>query len=76
MTATESQQRHADAATTTARGDDVVAVAVFTAASGRTLDLEAALRTAVKAVHEEVGCRRYALHRVTRGEGDFVIIEH
>lgn len=54
--------------------EPVVVVATIKPLEGKADEVEAALRAAVREVHAEPGCRRYALHRATAG-GAFVLIE-
>lgn len=55
--------------------EGVVVVATALAAEGKEAQVEEALRTAVRAVHGEPGCERYALHRDTRTPSKFVMLE-
>jgi quinol monooxygenase YgiN len=45
----------------------VVVTAVFHPVPGRTAELVEALRTSIPAVHEEKGCRLYAIHDADDG---------
>jgi quinol monooxygenase YgiN len=56
-------------------GDTIVVVATIEAAEGNEERVEQALRMAVRAVHTEPGCLKYALHRDPRKPGKFVMIE-
>nr|WP_235367271.1 antibiotic biosynthesis monooxygenase [Rhodococcus sp. Chr-9] len=40
------------------------------------MELEEALRVAIRKTHQEPGCRRYALHRAVSGTEGLVMIEH
>lgn len=55
--------------------DGVVVIATIEAAEGKETQVEEALRTAVRAVHAEPGCDRYALHRSPRSATTFVMVE-
>ncbi|MFD4191732.1 MULTISPECIES: putative quinol monooxygenase [Amycolatopsis] len=55
--------------------DAVVVIATIEAAEGKEAQVEEALRTAVRAVHPEPGCERYALHRDAKSPTTFVMVE-
>lgn len=55
--------------------DPVVVVATITPQPGQEAAVESALRDAVRAVHNEDGCLRYALHRTLDEPARFVMIE-
>jgi quinol monooxygenase YgiN len=55
--------------------DSVVVVATVEAAEGNEEKVQQALRAAVRAVHAEPGCERYALHRDARSPRTFIMIE-
>ncbi|MDQ0377863.1 putative quinol monooxygenase [Amycolatopsis thermophila] len=55
--------------------DGVVVIATMQAAEGKETQVEEALRAAVRAVHAEPGCERYALHRDPRSPSTFVMLE-
>jgi quinol monooxygenase YgiN len=56
--------------------ENVVVVATIEAKEGNEDRVEQALRTAVRAVHGEPGCLKYALHRDPRNPAKFVMIEN
>ncbi|KAA9165601.1 antibiotic biosynthesis monooxygenase [Amycolatopsis acidicola] len=53
----------------------LVVVATIEAAEGNEEKVEQALRNAVRAVHAEPGCLRYALHRDAANPRTFVMVE-
>lgn len=55
--------------------DPVVIVATLQPLPGREAEVEAACREAVRAVHTEAGCERFALHRGTNGSSTLVLVE-
>jgi quinol monooxygenase YgiN len=55
--------------------DPVVIVATLQPLPGREADVEAACRAAVRAIHTEPGCERFALHRGTNGSSSLVLLE-
>lgn len=55
--------------------DPVVVVATITPQPGQADAVETALRDAVRKVHNEDGCLRYALHRTLDEPARFVMIE-
>ncbi|NIH83008.1 putative quinol monooxygenase [Amycolatopsis viridis] len=57
------------------QNDVVVVIATLEAADGKESQVEEALRTAVRAVHAEPGCERYALHRASSSPTTFVMVE-
>lgn len=55
--------------------DPIVIVATLQPLPGREADVEAACRAAVRAVHSEPGCERFALHRESNGSSKLVLLE-
>ncbi|MPZ65659.1 MAG: antibiotic biosynthesis monooxygenase [Pseudonocardiaceae bacterium] len=55
--------------------DPVIVVATITPQPGQQDAVEAALRDAIRVVHDEEGCLRYALHRTLDEPTRFVMIE-
>ncbi len=55
--------------------DPVIVVATITPQPGKETEVEEALRHAVRVVHHEDGCLRYALHRTRDEPARFVMIE-
>jgi quinol monooxygenase YgiN len=55
--------------------DPVIVVATITPQPGKETEVEEALRHAVRVVHHEDGCLRYALHRTLDEPARFVMIE-
>ncbi|MQA16477.1 MAG: antibiotic biosynthesis monooxygenase [Pseudonocardiaceae bacterium] len=55
--------------------DAVIVVATITPKEGQEDAVESALREAVRGVHLEEGCLRYALHRTLDDPARFVMIE-
>lgn len=55
--------------------EPVVIVATLQPRPGREADVEAACREAVRAVHTEPGCERFALHRSVNGSSTLVLLE-
>lgn len=55
--------------------DPIVIVATLQPLPGREADVEAACRDAVRVVHTEPGCERFALHRGTNGSSSLVLLE-
>ncbi|MEA5367410.1 antibiotic biosynthesis monooxygenase family protein [Amycolatopsis sp., V23-08] len=55
--------------------DAVVNVVTLVVEEGHEDEVERAFRVAVRAVHGEPGCERYALHRDPRSPSTFVLIE-
>lgn len=55
--------------------DSMVIVAKLKPAPGKEEEVEKICRNAVRAVHAEPGCERFALHRVKDGDGGLLFIE-
>ncbi|KXX55845.1 putative quinol monooxygenase [Rhodococcus sp. LB1] len=53
----------------------IIGVVTLRPLPGREKDVEQACRDAVHATHEESGCQRFALHRLTTEGGGLAIIE-
>ena len=53
----------------------IIGVVTLRPLPGREMDVEQACRDAVRATHEESGCLRFALHRLTSEGGGLAIIE-
>lgn len=59
----------------TPHSEPVIIVAKLQPLPGREAEVEKICRDAVRAVHTEPGCERFALHRLTDGDGALVFVE-
>lgn len=55
--------------------EPIIIVATLDPAEGKAAEVEQSCRQAVRAVHNEPGCQRFALHRAADGSGALVLIE-